>query len=87
MKHVEVSVPIFDIYVDFMADGLRKKTGKRFKDNNGAFRWALADLWLKTKRLQNTKNNYNWLITIKLLFIEKENLIRRIQTVPVISRW
>ncbi len=30
---LSTSIPIFDVYVDFGADGLREKKGKRFKDN------------------------------------------------------
>ena len=30
---LSTSIPIFDVYVDFGADGLREKNGKRFKDN------------------------------------------------------
>ena len=34
---LSTSVPIFDVYVDFGADGLRDKEGKRFKDNIDSF--------------------------------------------------
>lgn len=30
---LSTSIPVFDVYVDFMADGLREKKGKRFYDN------------------------------------------------------
>ena len=30
---LSTSVPVFDVYVDFGADGLREKQGKRFNDN------------------------------------------------------
>src|SRR4051812_24892390 len=30
---LSTSIPIFNIYVDFAAEGLREKNGKRFKDN------------------------------------------------------
>jgi len=30
---LSTSIPFFDIYIDFGADGLREKNGKRFKDN------------------------------------------------------
>ena len=30
---LSTSVPVFDVYVDFAAQGLREKDGKRFKDN------------------------------------------------------
>jgi cell division protein FtsI (penicillin-binding protein 3) len=37
------SLPTFDIYIDFMADGLREKNGKRFKDNIDSFSISLAN--------------------------------------------
>ena len=30
---LSTSIPYFDIYIDFVADGLREKNGKRFKEN------------------------------------------------------
>src|SRR6185436_19311011 len=30
---LSTSIPYFDIYIDFAADGLREKNGKRFKEN------------------------------------------------------
>ena len=40
---LSTSLPTFDIYVDFMADGLREKNGKRFKENIDSFSKALAN--------------------------------------------
>ena len=34
---LSTSIPTFDIYIDFMADGLREKNGKRFKENIDSF--------------------------------------------------
>jgi cell division protein FtsI (penicillin-binding protein 3) len=42
---LSTSVPIFDIYVDFGADGLREKEGKRFKDNVDSLSLSLANLF------------------------------------------
>ena len=42
---LSTSVPVFDIYVDFGADGLREKDGKRFKDNVDSLSLCLADLF------------------------------------------
>lgn len=39
---LSTSVPYFDIYIDFGADGLREKNGKRFKENIDSFSIALA---------------------------------------------
>ncbi len=42
---LSTSVPIFDIYVDFGADGLREKNGKRFKDNIDSLSISMAGLF------------------------------------------
>ena len=42
---LSTSVPIFDIYVDFAADGLREKEGKRFRDNVDSLSLSLANLF------------------------------------------
>lgn len=42
---LSTSVPIFDIYVDFNADGLREKNGKRFKENVDSLSYSLAALF------------------------------------------
>ncbi len=39
---LSASIPTFDIYIDFDADGLREKKGKRFYDNIDSFSLALA---------------------------------------------
>ena len=39
------SLPIFDVYVDFGADGLREKNGKRFKDNVDSLSIYMARLF------------------------------------------
>jgi cell division protein FtsI (penicillin-binding protein 3) len=40
---LSTSIPIFDIYMDMEADGLREKSGKRFKENIDSFSIALSD--------------------------------------------
>ena len=40
---LSTSIPFFDIYIDFGAQGLRDKSGKRFKENVDSFAIALAD--------------------------------------------
>ncbi len=42
---LSTSVPIFDVYIDFGADGLREKDGKRFKDNIDSLSICLANLF------------------------------------------
>ena len=42
---LSTSVPIFDVFIDFDADGLREKDGKRFKDNLDSLSIKLAALF------------------------------------------
>ncbi len=42
---LSTSLPQFNIYIDFMADGLREKNGKVFKENVDAFSKSLADFF------------------------------------------
>ncbi len=40
---LSTSIPTFDIYIDFNADGLREKKGKRFTENIDSFSVSLAN--------------------------------------------
>jgi len=42
---LSTSIPQFDMYIDFMADGLREKGGKRFKENIDSLSICLANLF------------------------------------------
>jgi len=42
---LSTSIPVFDIYIDFGAEGLREKHGKRFYDNVDSLSISLADLF------------------------------------------
>ncbi|HEY4154776.1 MAG TPA: penicillin-binding protein [Puia sp.] len=42
---LSTSIPYFNIYIDFAADGLREKNGKRFKDNVDSLSICLASLF------------------------------------------
>lgn len=42
---LSTSIPVFDVYVDFAADGLREKQGKRFKENVDSLSIAMALLF------------------------------------------
>lgn len=42
---LSTSVPVFDVYIDFGADGLREKSGARFKENIDSLSICLADLF------------------------------------------
>ncbi len=42
---LSTSIPQFDIYIDFAADGLREKSGKRFRENIDSLSLGLAALF------------------------------------------
>jgi cell division protein FtsI (penicillin-binding protein 3) len=42
---LSTSVPVFDVYIDFGAEGLRDKDGKRFKDNIDSLSICIANLF------------------------------------------
>ena len=52
---LSTSVPIFDVFVDFSADGLRAKGGKRFKENIDSLSICLANLFKDKTHLQYKK--------------------------------
>lgn len=47
---LSTSIPLFDVYVDFGADGLREKNGKRFKENLDSLSYSLANLFGDKKK-------------------------------------
>lgn len=53
---LSTSVPVFDVYVDFGADGLREKGGFRFKDNVDSLSFCLSNLF-NDKTQDEYKNN------------------------------
>src|SRR6266487_5106892 len=73
---LSTSIPIFDIYMDMGADGLREKNGKRFKENIDSFSIALADYfsdksvaeYKRDLQLAYKKNNRYYLLKRKLSF-------------------
>ncbi len=52
---LSTSIPFFDIYIDFGADGLREKEGKRFKENVDSLAYSLA-AFFKDKSKKEYKN-------------------------------
>lgn len=52
---LSTSIPTFDIYIDFNADGLREKKGKRFHENVDSFAIALADFFADKTAAQYKK--------------------------------
>lgn len=61
---LSTSIPFFDIYMDFGAEGLRDKDGKRFKENIDSFSLALASFFGDKSASEYKKD-------LKLAYIEK----------------
>ncbi|HUC81661.1 MAG TPA: penicillin-binding protein, partial [Flavisolibacter sp.] len=87
-KMLSTSIPFFDIYIDFGADGLRDKNGRRFRENVDSFAIAVAGLFgdksvsAYKKELQqgyNKKNRY-YLLRKGLTFEE----YKKFRTFPLV---
>lgn len=53
---LSTSIPTFDIYIDFNADGLTEKKGKRFHENVDSFAIAMADFFKDKTAAQYKKD-------------------------------
>lgn len=62
---LSTSIPYFDLYIDFAADGLREKKGKRFYDNIDSFSISLSTFF-KDKSVADYKKE------LQTAFINKE---------------
>lgn len=79
---LSTSVPVFDVYVDFAAEGLREKDGKRFKDNidslslclAGLFNDKTADTYQKEMKLAYKNKDRYYLLKKKISFTEYKQL-------------
>jgi len=79
---LSTSIPIFDVYVDFGAEGLREKNGKRFKDNIDSLSICMANLFgdkkqaAYKKELQLAYKNKDRYYTLKkrISFVEYAQL-------------
>ena len=79
---LSTSIPIFDVYIDFGADGLRERNGKRFRENSDTLSSCLANLFRdKTKEaylseIQMAYKNVDRYYTLKkkISFLEYEQL-------------
>lgn len=60
---LSTSLPFFDIYIDFAADGLRQKEGRRFKENLDSLSMELAALFYDRASADNrTAADYKQLL-------------------------
>jgi cell division protein FtsI (penicillin-binding protein 3) len=53
---LSTSIPYFDVYMDFGAEGLRDKDGKRFRENLDSFAYALASFFGDKSKAQYKRN-------------------------------
>jgi len=87
---LSTSIPSFDIYIDFNADGLREKKGKRFIENVDSLAFSLANYFNdKTsaqykKELQVAfKNNERYYLLKKKLSFEQYKIFREFPLVKL----
>ncbi len=69
---LSTSIPQFDIYIDFMADGLRENSGKRFKENVDSLSWYLSNLFA-----DRSKAEYKYLLQTGFREKDRYLLLRR----------
>ncbi|MDF2187635.1 penicillin-binding protein [Paraflavitalea sp. CAU 1676] len=87
---LSTSIPFFNIYIDFMAEGLREKNGKRFKDNIDSLSISLADYFkdkTATEYRQLLQNGYR---KKDRYFLFKKNLsfqdYKTLRTMPLVKQ-
>ncbi|MBS1599246.1 MAG: transpeptidase family protein [Bacteroidetes bacterium] len=80
---LSTSIPYFNIYIDFGADGLREKNGKRFKENVDSLSICLANLFkdqnavaYKRELLQGYRNSDRYYLLQKNLSFEQYKTLR-----------
>ncbi len=79
---LSTSVPVFDVYIDFAAEGLREKDGKRFKDYSDSLSVCLANLfndkssaaYLKEMQLAYKNKDRYYLLKKKISFTDYQEL-------------
>lgn len=85
---LSTSIPQFDIYIDFGADGLREKNGKRFKDNLDSLSVQLADLFKDNSAGEYKKNLQQEFKEENRYFLLKKNISYReyqqLKTFPLV---
>jgi cell division protein FtsI (penicillin-binding protein 3) len=81
---LSTSIPQFDVYIDFGADGLREKSGKRFRENLDSLSYCLSNLF-KDKTDEDYKKmlsegykdkNRYFLLRKKINFREYQQLVK-----------
>ena len=87
-KMLSTSIPQFDIYIDFAADGLREKSGVRFRDNLDSLSYHLADLFKDNSEEEYKRMLLHGYKTKDRYFLLKKNISYRqyqeMKTFPLI---
>jgi len=85
---LSTSVPYFNIYIDFAADGLREKNGKRFKENVDSLSLCLASLFgdqsassYKKQLLQGYRREDRYYLLHRNLGFEQYKILRNMPLV------
>ncbi len=80
---LSTSIPYFNVYIDFGADGLREKNGKRFKENLDSLSVCLAGLFkdhssaiYKRELLEGYRNNDRYFALQDNISFEQYKLLR-----------
>jgi cell division protein FtsI (penicillin-binding protein 3) len=80
---LSTSLPTFDIYIYFLAEGLREKNGRRFKENIDSFSFSLASYFkdktasrYKSELQQAYKNKDRYFLLRKKLSFEEYKTFR-----------
>ena len=72
---LSTSIPVFDVYVDFGADGLREKNGKRFYENLDSLSISLSKLFKDVSASSYRKLLDAGYKSEEILSFKKENFI------------
>ena len=80
---LSTSIPVFDIYIDFGADGLREKNGKRFYENLDSLSLSLSALFKDASKssykkllISGYKNNERYFPLKKKISFEDYQVLR-----------
>ena len=78
---LSTSIPYFDIYIDFGADGLREKNGKRFKENIDSLQHVSRKI-LQRQIIQRIQTRIAKRLSDQrsLLSLQKKSFVRRLQS-------
>jgi cell division protein FtsI (penicillin-binding protein 3) len=87
---LSTSIPYFNVYIDFGADGLREKNGKRFLENLDSLSYCLASLFGDQSALAYKKELQQGYRTIDRYYLLHANLTfdqyKKLRTFPLVRQ-